>query len=98
MRYQFHVSAPERMGVAGGKARERHAVLAADARIERVNLTREAVRRQPLDHRVGVEKGTIHALGRCTQHAMKLNRMGSHRSPLLVAVFSAASVLLSSRR
>jgi hypothetical protein len=43
--------APKRVDMARGKAHERHAMLAAHACIQRVNLTGEAVRRQPSSSR-----------------------------------------------
>jgi len=57
----------------GGKIRERHPVATADTGIDLVNLACEAMRRKPLDHRIGIEKGPIDPLGSGAQHSVKFN-------------------------
>jgi hypothetical protein len=71
------------MGGAGAEVRERHPVAAALLRIQLVNPAGEAVRRQPLDHGVGVEKRPVDPLGRRPQHTVKADGVGGHDSLLL---------------
>src|SRR5262249_35904233 len=61
---------------------ERHAVLAAHASVHLVDLADEAVRRQPLRHRVGIEEGLVDAVGRGLENAVQLD--GAGHSSLLV--------------
>jgi hypothetical protein len=69
---------------AGAEVRERHPVAASDARVHLMDLAREAVRRQPLGHRVGIEEGAIQAIGGGAQHAVEadgVGGLGHGRSP-----------------
>jgi hypothetical protein len=45
-----------------------------------MNLAGEAVGRQPLGHRVGIEKCLVDALGRRAQHAMKSDVVRGHEA------------------
>ena len=73
VRHQFEIGSTEGMTLLGGKIRERHPVATADTGIDLVNLAREAMRRKPLDHRIGIEKGPIDPLGSGAQHSVKFN-------------------------
>jgi hypothetical protein len=81
-RHQLQVLATEGMRVAGGEVGEGHPVAAADARIEVLHLAGEAVRRQPLGHRVGIEEGAVDALGRRAQDAVQGDGSAGHGWPL----------------
>src|SRR5262245_52849879 len=71
------------MTAAGREVRERHPVRSADAGVHVVHLRGKAVGRQPLDHRVGVEKSLVDALGCRAQDAVQTNRIAGH-DPLLL--------------
>src|SRR5262249_41292676 len=64
------------MAAAGAEVRERHPISAADARIHLVDLADEAVRREPLRHRIGIKERPIHTLGRRAQYAVKPDGIG----------------------
>ena len=74
----LQVLAAEGMAVAAAEVVERHAEAAADARVHLLHLAGEAVRRQPLDHGVGFEKGAIHLLRRAAQHAVQTDGAVGH--------------------
>ncbi len=78
VRHQLQVLATERVTGARREIRKRHPVGAADLRIQMVDLAGEAVRREPLDHRVGVQERAIDALRRRSQHSVKSDGAGSH--------------------
>jgi hypothetical protein len=81
VRHQLEVRAAERVGLPVAEVGERHPVRAADLGVQLVHLAGEAVRRQPLDHGVGVEEGAIDALCRCAQDALEADGAGG-RGPL----------------
>src|SRR5690606_26404857 len=60
---ELQIAAAERMAVAGGEIAERHPVTAALRRLEVVDGTRVAVRRQPLGHGVRLDEGAIDLVG-----------------------------------
>src|SRR5689334_22438970 len=72
------------MARAGAEVRERHPVAAADARVELVHLSGEAVGRKPFGHGVGVEEGAINLLGLRAKDAVKANGVVRHDQILLV--------------
>jgi len=76
MRRELDVRSAEGVAPAGAEVRERHAMAAADACVQVMNLAGEAVRRQPLRHRVGIQEGAVDALRRSAEHAMEANRAG----------------------
>jgi hypothetical protein len=63
------------MAFARGEVGERHLVPSAYLWIQMVNLAREAVRRQPFDHRVRVKKRSVNPVGRRAKDSMKTNRV-----------------------
>src|SRR6185312_4984124 len=73
---QLQPLAAERMARPGGEVRERHLVAAAHARVDRVDLAREAIRGQPLGHRIGVDERLVEALGRGLQDAVQADGAG----------------------
>src|SRR6185437_365853 len=77
-RHEFPVGAAEAVAIAAGEVAERHPVAAADPGVELVHLAGEAVRRQPLGDRVGVEEGAVDPLGRGAQHAVETEGVAGH--------------------
>lgn len=73
---QFEKAPAEGMAVAGGEIRERHPVGSADFGVQVVNLPREPIGWQPLDHRLNIEKRPVNPLGIRPQHTMKSDGTG----------------------
>jgi hypothetical protein len=73
VRDQLEILATERMALAGSEIGEGHLVRAPHSRIHMVHLAGEAVWRQPLDHRVGVNECSVEPLRRRTEDQMELN-------------------------
>lgn len=84
--HQLEVLAAEGVHLAVGEVGELHAVAAAHARVHLEHAPREAVRRQPLGHGVGVQKGAVDALGRRGEHAVQGDGSGGHAWGSLVRV------------
>lgn len=78
VRHEFEIFAAERMALPGAEVGERHPAAAADLRFQMVDLGGEAVRRQPLDQGVGVEKRAVDPFGRRAQHAVQADGAGGH--------------------
>jgi hypothetical protein len=78
VRHQFQVLAAKGVRVAAGEVGELHAVDAADARVHLQHAAGEAVRRQELGHRVGVEESAVDALGRRLEDAVEADGAGAH--------------------
>src|SRR4051794_39222297 len=76
MLYQLHKSPAKRMALAGSEVGERHTERAAGMRFELMHLACEAVGRQPLGLRVGIQEGTVEFLGRGPHHAMEFYSVG----------------------
>src|SRR5262249_143680 len=79
VRRQFQVFAMERVAMARRKVAERHFERPADTRLEVVHLAREAIRRQPLAQRVGLEERPIDFLGLGTQDTVQADGAIRHR-------------------
>src|SRR5688500_1299738 len=75
------------MAVSRRQAREGHLVGTADLGLDLVDLAREAVRRQPFGHRVGIEERSVDPLRWCTKYPVKLDGVLSHCSFLLVVAY-----------
>jgi hypothetical protein len=56
VRYKLDVRATECMTFSGTNVRERHSIAATGSCVHLMNLAGEPVRRNPLDHRVGIEE------------------------------------------
>jgi hypothetical protein len=78
VRHQFEIGAAKRVTVAGAEIRERHPVRAADLGLQVMNLAGKAMRRKPLGHRVGIEKGPVDSFGRGTEHTVKSHGVRGH--------------------
>src|SRR5512139_3862109 len=83
VRYEFEILAAERVALLRGEIRERHPERAANRGIQVLDRAREAVRRKPLGHRIGIQESPVDALRRGPQDAVKTNSAGGHdaRSP-----------------
>ena len=79
VRNQFQILPAEGVALARGEIRERHPVAAAHAGIHFVNLGRESVWREPLDHGVRIEERAVHALGRGPEDPVKADGIGHGR-------------------
>src|SRR4029453_7107143 len=78
MWHQVKICSAEGVAVAGGEVREGHLVGTADLRIDMVNLARKAVRRQPLDHCLGIDECPIDFLRCRTEHPGERYGAGVH--------------------
>jgi len=85
--HEFEVLTAEGVARPRRVVGERHPVRAADARVEVVDLAGEAVRRQPLGHRVGVEERPVDAVGRGAQDAVKADGSGHRRCSFVAGGF-----------
>ena len=81
--HEFEVFAAEAVRVTGREVGERHAVAAADAGVDFVDLAGEAVGRQPAGHRIGVEEGLVDLLGRGLEDEVQADGVGHRASPFL---------------
>jgi 3-oxoacyl-[acyl-carrier protein] reductase len=77
--FQLDVLAAERMRGARAEVPERHPEATADTRVHRMDRAGEAVRRQPLRERVGLEEGAVELAGRRLQDAVQADGTVGHR-------------------
>src|SRR5215813_11154239 len=61
------------MTLARGEVGERHSVAAANAGVDLVHLSVEAMRGKPFGHGVGIKEGSIEPFRRRTNYSMKAN-------------------------
>src|SRR5215216_2506918 len=74
------------MAVPRREIREGHLVATTDVGLDVMDLACEAVWRQPLRHRIGIEERSVDPLGWCAKYPMKFDRVLSHGALLLVCV------------
>jgi hypothetical protein len=64
--------------MARGEIGERHLICTTYFSVHMVNLGSESVRRKPPRHGVRVNKRSVDFVGRCAEHAVKLDGVGDH--------------------
>jgi len=78
VRDQLKVLSSEGVAESCREGRERHLESAADLGVQVVDLAGEAVWREPLDHCIRVEEGSIDSFWGCAEHVVKSDRACRH--------------------